>query len=78
MKQNNLGRFILVLVIVAWSLFQIYPPTSRSLITEFSDRAEKPDTNFLAIVKQAQQLQQAGTNDFAALQQAISTNDIQK
>jgi SecD/SecF fusion protein len=78
MKQNNLGRFILVLVIVVWSLFQIYPPTSRSLITEFADRAEKPDTNFLAIVKQAQQLQRLGTNEFAALQEAVGTNDIQK
>ncbi len=78
MKQNNLGRFILVLVIVVWSLFQIYPPASRNLITEFNDRAEKSDTNFVAIVNEAQQLQHAGTNDFAALQQAIGTNDIQK
>ena len=78
MKQNNLGRFILVLVIIAWSLFQIYPPTSRSLISDFGSRAEKPDATLTAIVKQAESLQQAGTNEFAALQQAIGTNDVQK
>ena len=78
MKQNNLGRFILVLVIIVWSLFQIYPPTSRSLISDFGSRAEKPDATLTAIVKQAESLQQAGTNEFAALQQAIGTNDVQK
>ena len=78
MKQNNLGRFILVIVIIAWSLFQIYPPTSRSLISDFGSRAEKPDATLTAIVKQAESLQQAGTNEFAALQQAIGTNDVQK
>ena len=78
MKQNNLGRFILVLVIIAWSLYQVYPPTSRNLLTEFSSKAQNKDTNFTAIVTQAVALQQAGTNDFAALQQAIGTNDVQK
>ncbi len=77
MKHNNLGRFILVIVIVVWSLFQVYPPKSQSLISEFASRAEKTDTNFLAIVKSAEQLKLAGTNEFAALQQAIGTNDIQ-
>ena len=78
MKQNNLGRFILVLVIIVWSLFQIYPATSRSLISEFNDRAEKPDTALKAIVDQATALQKAGTNEFAALQEAIGTNDVTK
>ena len=29
MKQNNRWRFILVILIVAWSLYEIYPPTSN-------------------------------------------------
>jgi len=78
MKQNNLGRFILVLVIIAWSLYQVYPPTSRSLLSEFSNRALGQDASFKAIVEQAIYLQKAGTNEFAALQQAIGTNDVQK
>ena len=80
MKQNNLGRFILVLVIVVWSLFQVYPPTSRSLISEFKDRAANTDTNLnlAAIVDTAKKLQGEGTNEFAALQLAIGTNDVRK
>ena len=78
MKQNNFGRFILVLVIIAWSLFQVYPPSSRSLLGDFAKRAQNTDTNFTAIVEKATALQQAGTNEFAALQQAIGTVDVQK
>ncbi len=77
-KQNNLGRFILVLVIIAWALMEIYPPTSRDLVQEFSRRAQNRDTAFTDIVKEARQLQSAGTNEFAALQFATSTNDLQK
>src|SRR5664280_722801 len=79
MKQNNLGRFILVICIILWSLYQVYPPKSRDLLVEFSRRAENQDAAFKAIVAQAADYQKAGTNnEFAALQAAISTNDIQK
>ena len=78
-KSNNLGRFILVLCIIAWSLFEVYPPTARDLVQEFSSRAEAPDATLKGIVDQALALQKAGTNnEFAALQYAIGTNDIQK
>jgi SecD/SecF fusion protein len=79
MKQNNLGRFILVICIVLWALFEIYPPSSRDLIAEFSRRAQNQDATFKNILAQVDALQKAGTNsEFAALQAAIGTNDIQK
>ncbi len=77
MKQNNLGRFILVIVIIAWALFEIYPPTSRDLVQEFTRRAENTDATFTNIVAQAAKLQQEGTNEFLALTLACGTNDIQ-
>ncbi len=78
-KNNNLGRFILVLVIIGWSLLQVYPPTSRDLVEQFSSRAQNPDSTLKEIVAQTVALQKAGTNnEFAALQIAIGTNDIQK
>jgi len=78
-KNNNLGRFILVLVIIAWALLEVYPPTSRDLVKEFSRRAVNPDATFTNLVARTAALQQAGTNnEFAALQTAIGTNDIQK
>jgi SecD/SecF fusion protein len=79
MKKNNLGWFIFVVAVVCWSFVEIYPPTSRDLIEQFSSRASDQDTNFTAILKQAQVLQQANPGrEFANLEQAVGTNDIQK
>src|SRR5260221_3569498 len=78
MKKHNLGWFIFVVLVILWSLYQIYPPTSRDLIQQFSSRADKQDTNFTAILKRAGVLQQVNTNrEFANLLEAIGTNDIQ-
>jgi SecD/SecF fusion protein len=77
-KNNNLGRFLLVLAIIVWALVEIYPPTSRDLVQQFSARAVSSDAVFTNILTQTAALQQAGTNEFAALQQATGTNDLQK
>jgi SecD/SecF fusion protein len=78
-KTNNLGRFILVLVIIAWALIEIYPPTSRDLVQEFSRRAQNQDAAFKGILERTAALQRAGTNNaFVALQIAAGTNDLQK
>jgi SecD/SecF fusion protein len=77
-KNNNLGRFLLVITIILWSLFEIYPPTSRDLVQEFSSRAQNQDAAFKDIVAQTLALQQAGTNEFTAIQLATGTNDLQK
>ncbi|HVU07107.1 MAG TPA: protein translocase subunit SecD [Verrucomicrobiae bacterium] len=79
MKKNNFGWFIVVVLIVLWSLYQIYPPTSRDLIQQFAARAENQDATFTNILTRATELQKAGTNsEFANLQEAIGTNSIQK
>ena len=77
-KNNNLGRFILVIAIIGWSILQVLPPTSRDLVDQFSSRAQNPDTTFKDIVARAKTLQAGTNNEFAALQTAIGTNDIQK
>ena len=77
-KNNNFGRFLLVIAIIVWSLFEIYPPSSRNLVQQFSSRAQNEDDTFKAILTQTAALQKAGTNDFAALQLATGTNDLQK
>src|SRR6185312_3360589 len=79
MKNKDLSKFILVIVIIAWALVQIYPPTPRDLVQEFSKRAENQDAAFSNILAQAQLLQKTGTNsEFANLREAVGTNDIQK
>jgi hypothetical protein len=78
MKKNNLGWFIFVVCVVLWSLFEMYPPTSRDLIEQFTSRAENQDAAFTNILKQVEALQLTKTNsEFANLQTAIGTNDIQ-
>ena len=77
-KSNNFGRFLLVLAIIAWSLYEVYPPSSRSLLAEFSRRAQHQDAPFKAIVAQATAQTSATNNEFAALQTAIGTNELQK
>ena len=78
MKQNNRWRFILVVLIVAWSLYEIYPPASRDLVQEFSSRAENTDAAFTNILQRLAPLQAARPDrEFANLSDAIGTNDIQ-
>jgi hypothetical protein len=71
MKKNNFGWFIFVVLVVLWSLYEIYPPTSRDLIQQFSSRAENQDTNFTAILQRLAPLEAANTNrEFANLLEA--------
>jgi SecD/SecF fusion protein len=77
MKQNNPWIFFFVVLIVCWSFFEMYPPTSRDLVQEFSTRAVNRDANFTNILERLQPLMQARTNnEFANLQEAIGTNGL--
>ncbi len=79
MKHNNFGWFIFVICLVLWSFYEVYPPSSRDLLQEFTSRAQNQDATFTNIVNQARDLEKAGTNSaFGALQEAIGENDIQK
>ncbi|NLH73061.1 MAG: protein translocase subunit SecD [Verrucomicrobia bacterium] len=78
---RNVWRFCLVITVllVAWALQSIYPPTPRDLIETFRKQAEYTDTNFNAIVERALALQQANTNQpFQNLLAAVGTNDLSK
>ena len=55
-------EILLVIVIVAWSLFEIYPPTSRNLVQEFASRAENQDAAFTNILTRLAPLQAARPN----------------
>jgi len=76
-NRNNLWKFIVVVLVVAWSLYEMYPPVARSLVTQFQTRAVGKDEEFLRITERAQALQQARPErGFANLIEAIGTNDI--
>ncbi|MGA2176703.1 MAG: protein translocase subunit SecD [Verrucomicrobiota bacterium] len=71
----------LIVFLVAWSLWEIYPPTSGDLIAEFRDQADpaKADATFNKIVDKALALGRANPDphrQFGNLMAAIGTNDI--
>jgi len=76
---RNVWRFCLVftVLLVAWALYELYPPTPRDLVQTFRDQAELTDTNFDAIVTRALALQQKNTNEpFLNLRTAVGTNSL--
>src|ERR1051325_2357104 len=77
MNRNNFWRFILVVLVILWSLYELYPPEGRDLIQVFRGRAYKPDATFSNIVFQTYTLQKkAPGQPYSNLKQAIGTNDI--
>ncbi|EEF58714.1 protein translocase subunit SecDF [Pedosphaera parvula] len=79
MNRNNLGKFIVVILVIAWAFYEMYPPTSRNLATEFETKAvaQRRDAEFTNIVTHLQKLQQANPERaYANLIDAIGTNDI--
>src|SRR5881392_1055576 len=77
MNRNNLWRFVIVILVVAWALFEMYPPTNRDLIQVFREQARGADENFNKIVERAQALtKERPDREYENLKDAIGTNDI--
>ena len=77
MNRNNFWRFVLVVVVILWSLFELYPPKARDLVLVFREKAVSRDTNFTAIVQRAVALGKiAPDKPYENLKEAIGTNDI--
>src|SRR3569623_773764 len=77
MNQNNFWKWVLVLFLLCWAAYSIFPPTSRDLVEVFAENGASRDTNFTAIVTRARQLEKAQpTHSYNNLLEAIVTNDI--
>jgi SecD/SecF fusion protein len=78
MKRNDFWKFVLVVFLVCWSLYEMYPPTSQDLVKSFETRAVNRDAAFKDIEARLATLQKAQPGlEFKNLQDAIGTNDIQ-
>jgi SecD/SecF fusion protein len=79
MNRNNFWRFILVVLVVLWSLYELYPPQARDLVAHFRERAVNRDPAFTTIYTNALALQKAMPEKaYDNLVQAIGTNDIMR
>ena len=78
MNRNHLWKLLIIVFVVAWSAFEMYPPTARNIIEVFKEEAQRKDPAFTNIVERAQQLQkEAPTRPlFSDLKEAVGTNDI--
>ncbi|HVM50222.1 MAG TPA: protein translocase subunit SecD [Candidatus Acidoferrum sp.] len=77
--QNNRWKLALVLLVIAWSFYEMYPPTGRSLAKQFQVTAMRKDAEFAAIVNREQAFQrERPERPFANLKEAVGTNDISR
>ena len=79
MNRNNLWRFLIVILVVAWSFFELYPPKGRDLVQYFNEKAVLHDNTFSNIVVKARMLQQAMPDKaYDNLVEAVGTNDLNR
>lgn len=79
MNRNLLWKFLLVVLIVGWALYETYPPGGRNVIDVFANRADRfrRDATFTNIVNQARQLdQQFPDRHYVNLREAVGTNSV--
>jgi len=79
MNRNHLWKLLLIIFVVSWSIYEVYPPSSKNLLAEFQLKAQKKDATFTNIVEQARQLQDKNPDrTFANLKDAVGTNDLSR
>jgi SecD/SecF fusion protein len=77
MNRNNFWRFVLVILVILWSLYELYPPRGHDLIPYFRQRARGHDAAFAALMQKAQELEsKSPEKPYDNLKAAIGTNDI--
>ncbi len=77
MTRNHLWKLLLIIFVVCWSLYELYPPTGGDLLAHFQQRALVRDEAFSNIVAQAEAMTQTNaTRVYANLKDAVGTNDL--
>ena len=77
MNRNNFWRLVFVVLVILWSLYELYPPRGRDLLVVFREKAVGRDPTFSSIFQKAQALQKAAPErPYEDLTEAIGTNDI--
>src|SRR5436190_11973037 len=79
--KNRKFWWALIVFLVAWSVWEMNPPTNRPLVKVFTDEAQNKDARFDNIVKTAEAAiakdNNPQQNEFKLLREAVGTNDLQ-
>lgn len=81
MNRNHLYKFLFILFVIGWSVYEQTPYKSRNIIEVFQERAqrERKDGAFTNIVTKADELQKKSPDrNFGNLKDAVGTNDLVK
>ncbi|HLP76889.1 MAG TPA: protein translocase subunit SecD, partial [Candidatus Paceibacterota bacterium] len=77
MNRNHLWKLILILLVLVWSIAEIYPPKATPLVDYFKTHAIRQDATFKSIVEQAEATTaKLPQRAYQNLVEAIGTNDI--
>lgn len=77
MSRNYFWRTLLIVGILAWASFEIYPPKGRDLAVMFRERAVLQDEKFKDILSRLAELQKARPDrQFDNVMEAVGTNEI--
>src|SRR5688500_2755770 len=79
MNRNLLWKTLLVLFVVGWATYELYPPTGRNITDVFADRSDRQrrDATFSNIVERARALdKELPDRSYANLKEAVGTNDV--
>lgn len=57
MNRNSFWKFLFVVLVVVWALYELYPPTGRSLVQHFRERAVARDAAYTNILERVAALQ---------------------
>ena len=81
MNRNLLWKTLLVLFVLGWAIYELYPPRGRNVTDVFAERADRQrrDSVFTNIVERARSLdKEFPDRAYANLKEAVGTNDVTK
>ncbi len=79
MNRNNLPKLVIVIAILIWAFYEMYPPVGRNLAEFFQEKAvaSRKDAAYTNIIESLNALQKANpARGYANLVDAVGTNDI--
>jgi SecD/SecF fusion protein len=79
MNRNHLYKLILVVLVVAWSVYELTPLQTHNIIDVFKERAyaQRHDADYTNILTKAEELdKQFPDRNFGNLKLAVGTNDL--